>query len=189
MQIRPYEPKDFDDVRFICLNSEGPCDLNEAERHYILTTYCDYYIEREPQNCFVAADDNDRAVGYVLCAADYDPYRTVFLAEYLPRIPAQHLQMRFGARGSTVLQNKYKAEYPAHLHIDVLPEYQRGGLGSKMVDALRARLRETGAPGVMLTVGTGNKVGRSFYEKYGFTFLETVGGDTAYGIKMIKEEG
>ncbi len=183
MRIRPYEPKDADAVRFICLNSEGPCDLNEAEQHYILTTYCDYYIETEPQNCFVAADEDDRAVGYVICAEDFDAYRPVFLREYLPRIPAERLSFRFGARGSTVMQNQYKAAYPAHLHIDVLPEYQRHGLGRRMVDALLAHLRAKGIPGVMLTVGTGNRVGRSFYEKYGFTFLETRGGDTAYGLR------
>ncbi|MBR5428716.1 MAG: GNAT family N-acetyltransferase [Clostridia bacterium] len=184
MTIRPYEAKDFEDVRFVCLNSEGPCDMDEAGRHYILTTYCDYYLEKEPQNCFVAADENDRAIGYVICAENYGAYRPVFLKEYVPRIPAKQLMHRIAARGSTILQNKYKKTYPAHLHIDVLPEYQRQGLGHKMVDALCAHLKEKGVRGVMLTVGTGNNVGRSFYEKYGFTFLETLGGDTAYGIRL-----
>lgn len=188
MVIRPYRPKDFGDVRYICLNSEGPCDMDEAGRHYILTTYCDYYIEKEPQNCFVAADEADRAVGYVICAEDYDAYRPVFLAEYLPRLPASPSAQRIGAETSTVLQDKYKKDYPAHLHIDVLPEYQRQGLGHRMVDALCAHLREKGVPGVMLTVGTGNGVGRSFYEKYGFALLEVQGGDTAYGIRLSRDE-
>ena len=47
MNIRPYESKDKEDVRFICLNSEGPCKLSERDKNYILTTYCDYFIEKK----------------------------------------------------------------------------------------------------------------------------------------------
>ena len=182
MRIRPYEPKDRTGVRFTCLNSEGPCDMTPAECHFILTTYCDYYIEREPENCFVAANDADEAVGYVICAENYDVYRPVFLAAYLPRIT--NPMHRHSAENSTLLQEKYKAAYPAHLHIDLLPAYQRQGLGHRLVDALAAHLKEKGVPGVMLTVGSSNTVGQSFYNKYGFTLLEAVPGDVAYGLTL-----
>ena len=183
MTIRGYEPKDFDDVRFVCLNSEGPCDLDEDGRFFILTTYCDYYIEREPENCFVAADENDRAVGYIICAKDYDAYHRVFESEYLPRLSSLSAKHRFDAKNSTIMQKKYKADYPAHMHIDLLPEYQRMGLGSRMVDTLRDHLRSQNVPGVMLTVGSGNKVGQSFYNKYGFTLLKKFLTEYAYGIR------
>lgn len=182
--IRPYEERDRDGVRFACLNSEGPCDLTEAEQHFILTTYCDYYIEREPENCFVAANERDEAVGYVICTEDYDRFRPVFLADYLPRISESEPSHRRSAALSTVLQEKYKAEYPAHLHIDLLPDYQRRGAGSRLIDALRAHLKRKGVPGVMLTVGSSNLVGQSFYQKYGFTRLEALPGDIAFGLKL-----
>ncbi|MCH5198865.1 MAG: GNAT family N-acetyltransferase [Oscillospiraceae bacterium] len=184
MTIRPYESKDRDNVRFVCLNSEGPCDMDEKGQHFILTTYCDYFIEKEPQNCFVAANENDDAVGYIICAESYDPYRLVFIDEYVERIDEADIGHRQGALNSTVLQNKYKNEYPAHLHIDLLPEYQRMGLGSKLVDTLCAHLKGKGIPGVMLTVGSQNNVGQSFYKKYGFTVLEESPGDVAFGIKL-----
>lgn len=184
MRVRPYEPRDRDGVRFTCLNSEGPCDLSPAGQHFILTTYCDYYIEREPENCFVAANDADEAVGYVICAENYDAYRPVFLRDFLPRISEKETCHRAAAANSTVLQEKYKAEYPAHLHIDLLPPYQRQGLGHLLVDALANHLKQKGVPGVMLTVGDANNVGQSFYKKYGFTLLEAVPGDVAYGLKL-----
>ena len=184
MKIRPYGPKDFNDVRFICLNSEGPCDMDETGQFFILTTYCDYYIEREPENCFVAADDADRAVGYVISAADYDVFRPRFETEYLPRLDALPARYRRNASHSTDLQERYKKDYPAHLHIDVLPEYQRMGLGHQLVDALRAHLKALGVPGVMLTVGSSNKVGQSFYNKYGFALLKKEIGDVAYGLRL-----
>ena len=184
MVIRPYEPKDFNNVRFICLNSEGPCDMDERGQFFILTTYCDYYIEQEPEHCFVAANDEDRAVGYIICTADYDVFRPRFEAEYLPRLDPYPKRYRASAARSTVLQEAFKREYPAHLHIDVLPEYQRMGLGHRLVDALCAHLKALGVPGVMLTVGSSNKVGRSFYNKYGFTLLKKEIGDVAYGLRL-----
>ena len=184
MTIRPYQEKDREDVRFICLNSDGPCDLSKPDQHYILTTYCDYYIEREPQNCFVAADEEGRAVGYIICAENFDLFFAVFLRDYISRLSATPDNYPDMASHSADLQQKYKAEYPAHLHIDLLPEYQRMGLGHKLVDTLVSHLQHKGIPGVMLTVGTLNLVGQSFYNKYGFSVLEKTPGDVAYGLKL-----
>ena len=182
MTIRPYLEKDKENVRFVCLNSEGPCDMDEAGRHYILTTYCDYYIEREPQNCFVAVDETDRAVGYIICTESFELFYPVFIRDYVSRF--SQAMFCYGAAHSADLQAKYRAEYPAHLHIDVLPEFQRMGVGHRLVDTLAAHLRAKNVPGVMLTVGASNFVGQSFYKKYGFTLLEATEGDIAFGLKL-----
>ena len=184
MKIRPYEEKDRENVRFVCLNSEGPCDMNATGQFFILTTYCDYYIECEPENCFVAADENDRAVGYIICTEDYDTFRPRFLEEYLPRLDKLGPHYRISAKNSTRLQEKHKAEYPAHMHIDLLPEYQRMGIGSQLVDTLAAHLKAKKIPGVMLTVGSSNQVGQNFYRKYGFTQIDKMPGDIAFGLKI-----
>ena len=186
MMIRPYRDTDANAVRFVCLNSEGPCTESEDTKHFILTTYCDYYIEKEPENCFVAADAHDNAVGYVICTEDYDLFRPVFLSDYLPRIPKSDARHYAYAIDSTVLQEKYKSRYPAHLHIDLLPDCQRQGIGTKLVDTLRSHLSAKGVPGVMLTVGATNHVGRSFYEKYGFVLLEENDSDAAYGVDCMR---
>lgn len=185
MKIRPYQEKDFDDVRYICLNSDGPCDMTKCGRRYILTTYCDYYIEQEGENCFVAVDENDKAVGYVICAENFDRFKEMFVSEYLPRFKKYEYARRKSALQSIDPQERYKAEYPAHLHIDVLPEYQRMGLGGKMTAALCEHLKKKGVKGVMLTVWSGNEKGRGFYNKFGFTQLETVETTVAYGLKLL----
>ena len=82
------------------------------------------------------------------------------------------------------LHAKYAAEYPAHLHIDLLDDYQRKGLGSKLVGALSEHLKAKGIAGLMLTVGGSNELGINFYKKYGFTELEKGLGDVAMGIKL-----
>ncbi|MCK9793616.1 GNAT family N-acetyltransferase [Isoptericola sp. 4D.3] len=58
--------------------------------------------------------------------------------------------------------------YPAHLHIDLLPENQGRGLGRKLMDTLRAALAERGVPGVHLGMDPNNSRARAFYDRYGF---------------------
>ncbi len=183
MTIRPYQPKDRDAVRFVCLNSEGLNTAPADENEFVLATFCDYYIEKEPQNCFVAVDETDRAIGYVICAADYDRFVPVLKSEYIARLSPENPYYN-AAIHSADGEEKHKADYPAHLHINILPEYQRQGLGHRLIDRLCEHLRKKGIPGVMLCVGALNKTGIGFYRKYGFTLLETLPGDLAFGIKL-----
>lgn len=182
ISIRKYEEKDSDGVRFTCLNSDDAV-MSDELCEFILHTFCDYYIEHEPENCFVL-DDNGKAVGYIICTEDYDKFKEIFDREYLPLNKDLGDELYQWAEDSTVLQNKYKADYPAHLHIDILPEYQRQGWGGKLLNALFEHLRSKGIKGVMLTAGTDNINAGSFYKKYGFEYLETLDTDVAFGMKL-----
>ena len=162
--------------------------MTPDESHFILTTYCNYYIENEGHNCFVAADDDDRAIAYIICTENFDNFRETFVRDYVPRLE-ENLYVWGGnaremANASFRLQEKYKTEYPAHLHIDVLPEYHRRGIGHMLVNTLKKHLQEKGVCGVMLTVGAQNEVGQGFYNKYGFDLIEKVCDDVAFGLKF-----
>ncbi len=182
ISIRNYEKKDFDGVRYTCLNSDDG-EMNEQVSEFVLHTFCDYYIEHEPENCFVL-DDDGKAVGYIICTENYDKYKEVFDREYLPLNKNLGEGLYNWALTSTVLQNKYKADYPAHLHIDLLPEYQRQGWGGKLLKTLFDHLRKKGIKGVMLTTGTSNTNAGNFYKKYGLEQLEIYDTDVAFGIKL-----
>ncbi len=184
MSIRPYESKDKNDVHFVCLNSEGPCKSTSRGINFALAVYCDYYIEKEPENCFVATDENDKPVGYIICAEDFDSFRSCFEDEYCTRIKKWEFRRKKSALRSIVPHEKYKLEYPAHLHIDILPEYQRMGLGHKLTDVLTEHLAKKSVKGVMLTTWIKNTKGRGFYDKYGFTLLEETKNCAVYGKKL-----
>lgn len=184
MIIRKYRQEDAAAVRYICLNSEGENTDSAATNRYVLTTYCNYYIENEPENCFVAEADNGEVAGYVICTEDFGRFYPVFLKKYVPRALCISPVRAVMAVKSVKLQKKYGDEYPAHLHIDVLPQYQRQGLGGSLIDELCDSLNEKEVKGLMLTVGSDNATGISFYKKYGFTLLEQSGGDVAFGIKL-----
>lgn len=181
--IRKYEEKDYKNVQFVCLNSEGPDDVPDEDfAQFILCTFCNYYIDNEPENCFVI-DDSGKAVGYIICAEDYDRYEKIFNERYLP-LTKQYGEKRYDwAKSSSYLQKKFKSEYPAHLHIDLLPEYQRMGLGRKLVDTLREHLSAKGVDGVCLTCGGKNENAQKFYKKCGFTLLHADEYDACFGIK------
>ncbi len=181
-EIRKYEEKDFDGVRYACLNSEGGIDDKELCA-VVLSLFCDYYIENEPQNCFVVSH-NGKAVGYVICAENYENFKPVYDEKYVPEIEKYDKKYMEWARGAYILQEKFKEEYPAHLHIDILPEYQRLGWGGKLINSLVNHLKEKGIKGVMLTTGTGNETANNFYKKYGFEILEILGTDIAFGMKL-----
>jgi len=63
---------------------------------------------------------------------------------------------------------KLVQEYPAHLHIDILPECQRQGWGRKLMDVLVEELKGRGAKGVHLGMAGDNVAAGRFYETLGF---------------------
>ena len=54
-------------------------------------------------------------------------------------------------------------------YVAVSPDYQRQGIGRKMVENAVAQLRETGCPKVNLQIVASNQVVVGFYESLGFT--------------------
>ncbi len=182
--IRQYQPKDKENVRFVCLNSDGPCKSSKRGINFELAVYCDYYIENEPENCFVATDENDKAIGYIISTENFDNFKEIYLKDYYTRIRKWEYRRRESALRAIASQEKYKKEYPAHLHIDILPEYQHKGLGKKLMDTLCDNLCKKDVKGVMFTVWHKNYNAINFYEKYGFRLIETKETTLVYGLKL-----
>jgi len=61
------------------------------------------------------------------------------------------------------------AAYPAHLHIDLLPEWQGKGYGRGLMEAFLAGVHAAGAPRVHLGMVPTNTAARAFYHRLGFT--------------------
>ena len=185
MKIRKYQSKDKQRVIEICLkNADIDASTSEDTVKFIEYTFCRYYIEVEPENCFVAVDENDVPYGYVYGAGDFDNYRQKF-EPYLETVAG----LKNGAFTADVYVEMYnhyiyKDEYPAHLHIDVLDGHRGEGTGAKLIENYCENLRSRGIKGVMLIVGSDNDGGRNFYEKNGFTLLNDRPFGAAYGKKL-----
>jgi ribosomal protein S18 acetylase RimI-like enzyme len=62
-------------------------------------------------------------------------------------------------------------EYPSHLHIDLLPPFQGGGWGRRLMETAMEALRADGSKGLHLGVSAKNERALGFYEHLGFTEL------------------
>ena len=181
--IKPYEEKYKADVQQVCINT-GPdaAATDPKTREYILSAFCDYYVEQEGENALVLVDESDKAQGYILCAESFNQFRKNF-NPYLRKIRKCGFSFCIEALGEMLATGIFAKKYPAHLHIDLNEQCRNGGYGSKMIEMLCENLKSKGICGIMLVVGSGNTDAIRFYKKNGFRKLLNAFGGTV----MAKE--
>ena len=77
--------------------------------------------------------------------------------------------MSFYAGIEDIMTREEFENYPAHLHIDILPNAQRRGYGKKLINAFLKELIYQKVKGVHLIVSKKNINAINFYQKVGFT--------------------
>ena len=179
--IRRYRPEDRDALYEICmLTGDAGGDARGVYRDQDLLPdlFTGPYAELEPDLAFVL-DDGGRAVGYVLGTSDTERFVRDFREKWLPTVAAKH-PLPGGESGTPdavmtaflhepeLMLNPALAEYPAHLHIDLLPGYQGRGYGRTLLTTLFGALDEAGAKRVHLVMSTANTGARVFYDRMGF---------------------
>lgn len=185
IRIRPLRETDIPAVEHICLATAAPAQRKSAcERENTLLLYNRCYTRTERDFCFVAADAADCAKGYILCAPDLARYRAAFAERELKEIRRLSIFRAIHARGALRMQAPFANEYPAHLHIDLLPEIQSRGIGSQLMQTLKEKLAKSGVPGIFLCVSSDNTRAVAFYKKHGFTVLRTLPGGLCMGCKL-----
>jgi GNAT superfamily N-acetyltransferase len=153
------------------------------DRKLFAMLFAEYYVRWEPGHCFVAVDTTSgRAVGYILGALDTIRQERGFSRRMVPRIACRALFHTFWRHRESfrallhfnrVDRNKpslgaIHRAYPAHLHINVLPEYQRRGLGGLLLESFERHARREGPVGVHLITSERNTTALPFYGKHGY---------------------
>lgn len=180
--IRRYFKSDEASAEHICIET-APDNLKNTEkkRNFLFLRYLNFYIQHCSDTCFVAEKDG-KTVGYILCCADSN-----FFIKEFPKFAKRNgarLSQALQCLGDTLIYLPFKKKYPAHLHIDILPEAQRMGYGRQLIDALCENLKAQGKNGVMLAVGKNNKRAVSFYRTTGFDTILSLPGTYILGKKM-----
>ena len=140
------------------------------------------YAALEPELAFVV-DDGERAVGYVVGTADTVRYTQRFRAELLPalalRYPAGSGDPSRSDPAMVELLHRPEhlivpelVDYPAHLHIGLLPGHQRAGHGRRLIGAFVDALRGQGVPALFVGMVTANVNARPFYDRLGFHVID-----------------
>lgn len=181
--IRPYQPNDLDALYDICVRTAASGeDSWAAFGDPMLPGHLSAgpYGVLEPQLAFVAADA-DGVGGYVVGTADTAAFEARLETEWFPRLRDRYPK----GSGSSDLDNQHisllhhpakadsdlVADYPAHLHIDLLPRLQKQGLGRQLIDRFGNEVRRRGAGGVHLAVNPLNHRALNFYAHLGFEEL------------------
>lgn len=176
-RIRPATADDEHQVARICLLT-GADGRNAAGRFGDDRALADVYALpylHGPSCIAWVVDVGGEARGYVVAAADTHAFQQWFSDEWWPeRGPLHELKTDDDAWLLTSAEDPLRclsdavAEFPAHLHIDLLPELQGAGWGRRLIDTLVAQLAEQGVEGVHLVAPRANTAAQAFYPKVGF---------------------
>lgn len=185
--IRPYKPRDRAAVRHICFLTGfagDPVDYQWSDEASFADMFSGYYTDHEPESTFVAVRDGV-VMGYLLGCRDsskaWSPVRPVArqaftrglvvrpgTAGFIWRtvVDAAGDRVRHGIRPTD--HEFVDPAYPAHLHINLLPDLRGSGTGRRLVTGWLDMLRAEGSPGCFLQTLHENTSAIAFFEAMGF---------------------
>jgi ribosomal protein S18 acetylase RimI-like enzyme len=174
-RIRPFREGDESHVFDVCVRT------GHGDPAILADVYAAPYLRFDPTLAFVV-DTGERVAGYILGTADTREFVRRYRAEWLPAFAARHEVpddapadgpqgvLAAGLRPERMLVPGVD-EYPAHLHIDLLPELQRQGLGRMLIQTLVDASRARGVRGLHLVADPANTSAVAFYSRLGFVAL------------------
>jgi ribosomal protein S18 acetylase RimI-like enzyme len=196
--IRPAHPHDRTRLYEVCLrtgNSGQDATGDYADPHLLGHVYVGPYLALEPDLAFVVDDDGE-AQGYVLGARDTVEFEQRCEQEWWPPLRKRYPDPPAGRSWTAderlchLLHHPVRtapavaADYPAHLHIDLLPGAQGAGFGRRLVELLFSRLSVMGVPGVHLAVAAGNERAIGFYRHVGMRPVRREPGTLLMGMRL-----
>jgi ribosomal protein S18 acetylase RimI-like enzyme len=158
--IRRYAPDDYEAVSRVCLLTgdagRDATGLNDSD-DLLPDSWARPYLAFDPSLAWVV-DEGAGAEGYIIATADSRAFEQFYGNEWGRGVAHDPLIPEVD-------------EYPAHLHIDLLPRLQGRGIGRELIDVLIADLRTRGIRGLHLRMDPRNRGAKAFYLRLGFTEL------------------
>ncbi len=194
--IRKYEKSDRSAIREITYRTgfkgedlTGRGYFDDKELWFLV--FIDYYCRYEPEHFFVIQNHvNGALVGFICGTPDSQAQEARFWKSMIWRIFLRALlvtswrywrsfknliAMRgMAGAGDRELERSIERQYPAHLHINVLPEYHGMGLGTRLISHFEEHLVAQGIPGVHLQTSNYNRKAVPFYIKLGYTLIAEI---------------
>ena len=180
--VRSYRCGDEIPLRDVCLRTgkSGDDASNWIPGGLLPDIFLSPYVHFAPDLVCVV-DDGHGACGYAIAADNTSGFVAWYRGHWLPLFrqlhplvepvstPADRLTV-FGYHPENFL-GPDQERFPAHMHIDLLPEAQGRGMGRLLIRRMLALLRGRGVAGVQLGVGEHNLRARGFYAHLGFSPL------------------
>ncbi|UYO97853.1 GNAT family N-acetyltransferase [Microbacterium sp. M28] len=200
--IRPYRTEDRNGLLDVCVktaDSGGDATGMFSDDELWGLLFAVPYAERHPDLCWVVESDDSRVIGYIVATDDTEVFEQWFRDEWWPRYTdrfpksmdpqTREEKMIDYAYGRAPGREPHVGEYPAHLHIDLLPETQGQGVGRRLIETLFAELRRRGVPGLHLGMNPENTAAGAFYDRMGMQRLPSPEGSCMYGVRFAASTG
>ena len=183
--IRSYKSADTSAVYEICLktgNSGQDATHLFSDPLVLGHIYVGPYMEFEPQSVFILEDDQGPC-GYIMGVLDSQTYYQWMHSEWLPKIRVNYKKPTGNPNTWDETEKitdllfhpvaqRLLADYPAHLHIDLLSRAQGKGQGKLLMDRFIDYLKYNKIPGLHLELSSNNDRAFNFYRKYGIEELD-----------------
>ncbi|WP_262272270.1 GNAT family N-acetyltransferase [Microvirga yunnanensis] len=179
-RIRPAYRQDEAALFDICLRTAdagGDASALYGDPRYPGLIWAVPYLILEPSHAFVLTD-GARTLGYVVGTPDSLAFEERLEREWWPGLREGYALRRPERPSDQDILGRIRepertspdraAAYPAHLHVNLLPEAQGRGWGRAMIEAEMASLKTSGASAVHLGVSLANEKVVPFYKKLGF---------------------
>ena len=153
------------------------------------------YVVFNPEWCWVLQEEN-RLTGYLMTTPDSIEFVQWMNLNWLPTIrmlypvssPSKLSRYEIWLRQlihKDANVEDFVSDYPAHLHIDLLPKAQGKKTGSKLISPFEQKLIKENINGYHLAMSAKNSAGR-FYERVGMTILKQDSNVIFFGKKFNK---
>ena len=168
--IRPFAEKDRAAIREICKRTgqKGhPARLFFEDEEIVPMLFADYYMDCEPESCFVAELDG-RVVGYIIGSMDTRKKRRIMLKKFYPRVCLRVMRkiLTFRYRKKQTYRTLWWMisrswreylrlpldEYPGHAHLNVEAAFRSQGLGRRLGRTFRRHRLKSGVWGMHIII-------------------------------------
>ena len=195
--LRSANVADLPELLRVCLET-GDSGKDATALHNLPELVGDIYVApyvlHEPEFAYALLAEN-KVVGYLLGVLDTRTFESKLVEKYWPEAKAkyQRLAIEITPADQELLKeldkqglsnNELIAEFPSHLHIDIVESHQGAGYGKAMIAFLLAELKGAGSAGVHLHMSASNDRARVFYKKFGFNEVTEDANECIMGLKF-----
>lgn len=190
LNIRSANPDDLDALYHITVktgdmgsDASHLCSDNKMLGHIYSAPYLNY----EPELTFVA-ERNATVLGYCVGTLDTYKFEALLESNWWPPLrlkyqkpdektrtswsPGEHISWMIHHPEPT--PHHIANRFPAHLHMNLLPEAQGEGVGTMLLERWFQKAAQLGATAAHIGADPQNKRAIQFWNKQGFEFLEEV---------------
>lgn len=191
--IRRYRQEDLPALRRICVltGRAGQDATGQWSSDELLPdVFLEPFVVLEPEHAWVVEQDA-RPVGYLVGTLDTRALIERWRRDWTPHFAKRYGRIADDPKEQWLRDCGYEPDwmlipqvdaYPAHLHIDLLPEAQGRGWGRGLMRELGLAALASGVPGIHLGMSRDNAGAATFYEPLGFRDLESDDDTRVMGI-------